>query len=63
MGRRGRRRNQPRRKIPKRPKIWGGDQPEPGNISATGGCGLGVIEECGCVCFFTSSFKIYCRKR
>lgn len=38
MGRRGRRRNLPRKKILKRPKIWGGDQPEPENTSATGGC-------------------------
>ena len=34
------RRRLQKRKIPKRAKIWGGDQPEPGNTSATGGCGL-----------------------
>ena len=38
---RRKRRSRWRRKIPKRVKIWGGDQPETGKTSATGGCGQG----------------------
>ncbi len=41
---RRRRRSRQRRKIPKRAKIWGGDQPEPGSTSATGGCELAGVK-------------------
>lgn len=37
---RKKRRSRQRRKIPKKAKILGGDQPELGSTSATGECGL-----------------------
>jgi len=44
---RRKRRSRQRRKIRKRVKIWGGDQPEPGNTSATGGYWLAEIRGAG----------------
>lgn len=41
---RRKRRSLRRRRIPKRAKTSEGDQPGPGNTSATGGCRLGVFK-------------------
>lgn len=38
------RRSLQRRKIPKRTKIWAGDQQEPGSTSATGECGSAGVQ-------------------
>lgn len=43
MAMRRKRRSLQSRKIPKRTKIWGGDQQEPGSTSATGECGAAGV--------------------